>query len=303
MTVAVAYFTGYYNYNYGTLASPSYGVFGASATGLSGGAAAFGNAVTAGFAGGFVGSGGTLQGGLQGVLSGALFYGAGSFADAQGWASGSLGRAAAHAVAGCLGSSASGSRCGSGALSAGFAEGIGGNLNFESAAANLITHTVIGGTASALGGGKFANGGITAAFGYMFNHVAHNGFTLRNPNVVRNLNALNQELINMGYKDEDFVLSVTGGDRYRDSEGNIRSATNDSIVGAASKQSPHLYERGARAVDLDVRGVSQSDFNAALQKTQFDPSSTGRDYPNAPHTHINLFNRKELYYPLSDSVK
>jgi hypothetical protein len=32
---------------------------------------------------------------------------------------------------------------------------------------------VLGGTAAELGGGKFANGASTAAFGYLFNHCAH----------------------------------------------------------------------------------------------------------------------------------
>jgi hypothetical protein len=126
----------------------------------------------AGAAAGGIGSG-SWQGAWQGALSGALFYGAGSFAGNQGWAEGSIGRAAAHAVAGCISASAAGGSCGSGALSAGFAEGVGGRLKFDSFAANLTTRMVIGGTASVLGGGEFANGAKTAAFGYLFNELAH----------------------------------------------------------------------------------------------------------------------------------
>lgn len=36
-----------------------------------------------------------------------------------------------------------------------------------------VEHLVIGGTASELGGGKFANGAVTGAFGYLFNQVLH----------------------------------------------------------------------------------------------------------------------------------
>lgn len=37
----------------------------------------------------------------------------------------------------------------------------------------MIAGAVVGGTASALGGGKFANGAVSGAFTYMFNHNAH----------------------------------------------------------------------------------------------------------------------------------
>jgi hypothetical protein len=39
--------------------------------------------------------------------------------------------------------------------------------------AGTLISAVIGGTASVLGGGKFANGAQTAAFGYLFNSLAH----------------------------------------------------------------------------------------------------------------------------------
>jgi hypothetical protein len=39
----------------------------------------------------------------------------------------------------------------------------------------VAKYAILGGTASALGGGKFANGAITGAFGYLFNHCAHAG--------------------------------------------------------------------------------------------------------------------------------
>jgi len=41
-------------------------------------------------------------------------------------------------------------------------------LSFES---KLIATSVLGGLASVAGGGKFANGAITAAFGYLFNQM------------------------------------------------------------------------------------------------------------------------------------
>lgn len=45
------------------------------------------------------------------------------------------------------------------------ADGLAKPLQFAAA-------TIAGGTASAIGGGKFANGALTAAFGYLFNQMA-----------------------------------------------------------------------------------------------------------------------------------
>lgn len=46
--------------------------------------------------------------------------------------------------------------------------GLQGNQVYEFAYVSTV-----GGTASIIGGGKFANGAQTAAFGYMFNYLAH----------------------------------------------------------------------------------------------------------------------------------
>jgi hypothetical protein len=65
-----------------------------------------------------------------------------------------------------------GARCGPGALSAAagsFAGPLLGGLSFQY---NLIAHVVVGGLASVAGGGSFANGAVTAAFGYLFNQAA-----------------------------------------------------------------------------------------------------------------------------------
>jgi hypothetical protein len=37
--------------------------------------------------------------------------------------------------------------------------------------ASYVTAAVVGGTTSVIGGGKFSNGAITGAFGYLFNHL------------------------------------------------------------------------------------------------------------------------------------
>ena len=167
VAAVVVWYTGYY---YDPTAG--YGLFGATSTGVSGGAAAFGNAVVGGFAAGSIVSG-NLQGGLQGAATAGLFWGAGSIAEAYGLGEGSIGKVGLHAAAGCASSSAFGGKCSQGAMSAAFAEAAGPYVKFDSAVGEMVARMVVGGTVSELGGGKFANGAYAAAFGYLFNEGMH----------------------------------------------------------------------------------------------------------------------------------
>ena len=124
--------------------------------------------------------------------------------------------------------------------------------------------------------------------------IEWNHYVLSNLSVIRNLIRLNQEIINLGKKDDEFVLSVSGGDRFIDSEGNVRSITTYEIVPESTSTSPHLVERGARAVDLCVTGVTNNLFDRALKNTEFLPENTER-YSDRSHTHIALPNSREFY--------
>jgi len=126
--------------------------------------------------------------------------------------------------------------------------------------------------------------------------IEWNDYILNNLLVVRNLIRLNQEIINSGIQDNQFTLSVTGGDRFRDKCGKIRSVTTYEIVDDSSETSPHLIERGARAVDLSVSGISNEVFDNALGKTEFLPANTQRGYRDR-HTHIGLPNSPNYHYP------
>ncbi len=163
VTVAVAYFTGYYDG----------GVFGANgafaSAGLTGNSLAIANGAAGGFAGGFVGSGGDFKSGVIGGLTGAAMgYVGGEF---PGYGE----NVAAHAAVGCASSSLSGGNCGSGALAGGFSAAAAPLASDLGVVGGAIASTVIGGTASVLGGGKFANGAATGAFGYLFNYCSHDG--------------------------------------------------------------------------------------------------------------------------------
>ncbi|MRR58960.1 MAG: hypothetical protein EG824_12215, partial [Deltaproteobacteria bacterium] len=138
-------------------------------------AAALANTAVAGFASGTIMSG-SLQGGLQGAVSASLFYGVGDLTDFHG-ATGKdfltpkhLANIAGHAAVGCAMASAQGGSCRSGALAAGFGSVF--TPIVPSGTAGLVITSVVGGTASVLGGGRFANGAVTSAFGYLFNQSA-----------------------------------------------------------------------------------------------------------------------------------
>lgn len=79
---------------------------------------------------------------------------------------------AGHALVGCGAAVASGASCESGALSAGIGAAAGPALTGLNFGARLVATSVLGGVASVAGGGKFANGALTAAFGYLFNGAA-----------------------------------------------------------------------------------------------------------------------------------
>ena len=135
--------------------------------------------VASGFASGGI-AGGNIQSALQGAFSAALFFGVGTAFEAGNIGSTTFGSAAgaakvaAHAAVGCASATMAGGSCGQGALSAGFAEAAGNSgLMPKGFVGGLVGRMIVGGIASRLGGGKFENGALTAAFGYLYNFVAH----------------------------------------------------------------------------------------------------------------------------------
>jgi uncharacterized protein RhaS with RHS repeats len=127
-------------------------------------------------------------------------------------------------------------------------------------------------------------------------YVNTNGYPLSNPFVRLNLDKLNSLIVHSGIADSCFEIRVTGGDRFRDFviPSEILSAKDESRVKDSAKQSAHLLDNGARAVDFTVinkkgcgcGGVTNAVVDAALLGTEF--SRTFRNYPNAPHTHVDL---------------
>jgi len=126
--------------------------------------------------------------------------------------------------------------------------------------------------------------------------IEWNGMVINNELVRSNLERLNQAILDSDpcITDDQFVIRVTGGDRYRDRMGRIRSVTSGMLVPDSSQTSPHLIERGARAVDVQFTGITDSQFDNALASSDFLPANTIRGYTDG-HTHIALPNRREFY--------
>jgi RHS repeat-associated protein len=139
--------------------------------------------VDVGIAGGLSGliaSGGSLKGAALGALEADLFAVAGNFLQAN---NGQLlglphvpSEFIVHGLVGGLVSEIGQGNFASGFLSAGV-----GSLaptpkdgeSIETTAEKTVEAAVLGGAGSVLGGGKFQNGAITGAFGYLYNDLAH----------------------------------------------------------------------------------------------------------------------------------
>lgn len=139
-----------------------------------------------GFASGFAGSllnGGSIgdafkAGAIGGITGAVAAWGAntiGNFAEANDWFSGTFQHASHGVLQGGIAEGTGGEfRHGfyAGAASSALGGPV-GELAGGSRTGNMIAGAIVGGTASALGGGKFANGAVSGAFTYMFNHNAH----------------------------------------------------------------------------------------------------------------------------------
>lgn len=153
-------------------APPLLATYGVAVAGMSAATATMINAAAAGAMAGAIATG-NLKGALQGAVGAALFAGAGQVAGMAGASSEAV--YAAHAAAGCVSAEVGGGSCGSGAAGAAFGKFttnyIQSNDLLSSNAAKGVASAVAGGVGSVIAGGKFENGAVTAAFGYLFNHL------------------------------------------------------------------------------------------------------------------------------------
>jgi RHS repeat-associated protein len=137
------------------------------------------NAINAGIAGGIGGfvTTGKLNGVVFGALEATMFFNAGDFIQSNPtyfFGSSTATTFIAHGMVGGLFSVGS-----KGGFASGFlAAGVGSlaeipALHSHDFAINVAENAILGGTGSVLGGGKFENGAITGAFGYLYNECMH----------------------------------------------------------------------------------------------------------------------------------
>jgi RHS repeat-associated protein len=108
---------------------------------------------------------GDITGNFEGVLNPAL----GGHGPLKFGSDAYLVNVAGHALVGCGMAVASGGQCGAGALSGAAPAAAGPFLSRLDWTGRLVASSALGGLASVAGGGKFANGALTGAFGYLFN--------------------------------------------------------------------------------------------------------------------------------------
>jgi RHS repeat-associated protein len=155
-------------------------------------------AVASGFASGGV-AGGNIESAIAGAFQAAAFSGIGielGHTD-PGFFQGNHGvRIVAHAAVGCAAAGVQGGSCGQGAASAGFAAFAGPIVDaVPTYEGQVVAHAVAGGLGSMAAGGKFANGAITGAFGYIYNSAGGAGSNISQDMVPSRAQALANILI------------------------------------------------------------------------------------------------------------
>jgi len=188
---------------------------------------------------------------------------------------------AGHAAVGCLSAIASGGRCGPGAVAAGAG----------SAAAPLISGAyphpltnvvdllggsaasgVVGGLASLAVGGRFADGAVTASFGYMFNNALHGDSRNYDPNDPSYHQYPNVSYIcSIGGDDGCSVAAVWDGLKLYAAPGQMGPAYTGNTVFVAAFG---LFPLGT--IEQDVDDTNMSIVNATKPGNFIDPGYVDR---------------------------
>lgn len=236
---------------------------------------AIGSAAASGFTAGAIMSG-SFNGGVQGAFTAMAFAGVGDYLNGTGLFDGSTSPpgewsvpgVTLHGIVGCVSSVAGGSKCGSGFLSAAFSQAA-LPLKGDGLIMGTISSAVIGGTASVLGGGTFANGAQTAAFGYLFNCIAHECFA----------QGRDAERTFVGYLNSSGATAESGlaFNRYSDGVGNYFLGRPDifspdlNMVWDVKPDSIYGYSSGAEQI---ARYTSVSGYEAGTADPLFRGQSS-----------------------------
>jgi RHS repeat-associated protein len=202
-----------------------------------------------------------------------------------------FGNVAGHALVGCASTAASGGKCGPGALSAAVTAFAGPMINGQGfSIGSLLLNTTLGGLASVAGGGKFANGAVTSAFGYLFNAMA--------PKELQPCDALcqgvsnNEALRNNAIEPADdvfqFLVPVVGAVR----SFLLRSAIGIAEIGAAGEFAVGI-EANAPKVGIRIPGTSTIRYPDRLTTTALDEVKNVARLSNTQQLHDFLVYSQE----------
>lgn len=104
-------------------------------------------------------------------------------------------------------------------------------------------------------------------------------FVLANPETRYRFEQFAQRVLAL---DPSARIEITGGDRYRDADGVIRSSTNNSVVNDSAQRSQHLF---GRAIDFGITtSLSEDDIRAIAAAVGYD---FVRRYPTTGHYHVD----------------
>jgi RHS repeat-associated protein len=173
-----------------------------------------------------------------------------------------------HALVGCLMATASGSTCGSGAAAGAVPAFAGPLINDQSfSIRSLVANSTLGGLASVAGGGKFGNGAVTGAFGYLFNAVAPKELQPCDDvcQGMRNFEALRDNAIAPADDVFQFLFPVVGAVRAFF----IRAAVGIAEIGAAGETAAGV-DASAAKVGIQIPGTNTIRYPDMLTNTSLD---------------------------------
>ncbi|MCE1189062.1 MAG: hypothetical protein LWX56_07960 [Ignavibacteria bacterium] len=119
-----------------------------------------------------------------------------------------------------------------------------------------------------------------------------NGYVFCNSKIVTAVQKFNEAICRLtNMKSDDFKLQISGGDRYKDANGAIRSKSNNSIVSNSVKDSPHLQSNGGRGVDIIY--PSNVPLNVLEKAAEMAGLTKNVWVYNDNHFHLGLANSNE----------
>lgn len=241
-------------------------------------AAAAGAAIMTGINGGKIGD--MLKAAVVAGITAIAFHGAGlvvkGLEAANEHVAAYVFKVASHAGIGCVSSAASGGSCGSGAAAAAVgaaATPLTAGIVGASRLGGVVASAMIGGVASVAAGGSFENGAVTAAFGYLYNHLGH---------MLRGVDAHYQLL--------DYLKSQPGGARW---SGNI------TLLGLFGDLRPDLtYQGDGRTEIWEIKPVGQ-DGAAKAQLALYEEQAELRGEIVSPGENSRIFREGETSFRLN----